>query len=70
MDKMDVSILSDKSIFSFLDLLKNEYSLVTTVFLLPIFRWIWKKYKKATPWEEPKSALDGSEDLERKEKVK
>lgn len=68
------TFLSDKAIFGFLETLKNEYSLVSAVLIFPTFRYFWNKYKKVTPWEEPKTILDGnaifdgSEQLEIKEK--
>lgn len=51
--------LTDGYIFGLLETLKNQYSIISAIFIFPIARWIWKKYKKATPWEEPNTPLNG-----------
>lgn len=47
--------LSDEFIFGTLKILKNEYSIVSSVFLFPILIWLWNKIKRITPWKEPNS---------------
>lgn len=53
-----IKVFTDGSIFGLLETLKNEYSVVSTMILFPLARWLWNKYKKATPWVEPEKASD------------
>lgn len=47
--------LSDEFIFGTLKTLKNEYSIVSSMFLFPMLIWLWNKIKRITPWKEPNS---------------
>lgn len=63
-----LNYLKDGYIFGLLEALKNQYSVVSAMFIFPIARWIWKKYKKATPWEEPNTPLNNLDKMVKTEK--